>query len=146
MQSRKCQESCRPEPQEGTDVKKAKSKAGKTECLQGTEGHRGTNGESGLESEAGTPRQVDWPSETQEPDQARCQCQNLHGQRERGSTQLSRSCDVQTKALWARHSEKTTEPGGLSGVGRSGPSLQEWGCPCGPPGPSESGEQLENIV
>lgn len=64
----------------------------------------------------------------------------------KGLMQLSQSCYVQTKALWARLSEKTTEPGRLSGAGRSGPSLQVWGCPCGPPGPSESGKQLEIIV
>lgn len=70
---------------------KAKSEAGKKECLQVTEKPKGTNEEAGLESWPRTSKQVDWTSETQEPNQARCQCQDLHWQQERSSIQLIHS-------------------------------------------------------
>lgn len=63
-------------------MNKAKSEAGKRDCLRVTKGLTDTNQKAGLETWTGTPRQADGTSETQEPNQARDPNQNLHWQQE----------------------------------------------------------------
>ena len=57
----------------------------------------------------------DWTSETREPNQARCQGQNLHWQQARSSVQLSQSWYGPTKALCECLSGEVTGPDRLSG-------------------------------